>query len=134
MQARSRILLITGIVLTFSNAFAVLSILRFLSVWMYLWSNWFHFLTEISAITASLIAGIAGIRNWKKPNKANTCLTLGIISFGISMISRLVGWIDPSIEIVSIPLSIVLQVTFIGVHVAYIAAAHRLVKSLGDIS
>jgi len=134
MQKRSIPLLIIGIIFVLWGAHPIWNVLAFLDRWVYL--GLYSFLPELLAATVRFAAGIAGIFNWKKPKKAKACLALGIVSLAIGIISILFGWLyDPSsIAIEWLQLIIILQVAFIGSHMAYILAAYKFAKSSHDIS
>lgn len=86
------------------------------------WVPWTRLVTEVLVILfgaiANLIAGIKGIANWKKPERANTCLLWGIAAVAVNALVIFVFW------------GVAAGVGSLAIHVLYIAGVYRL-KELG---
>lgn len=67
----------------------------------------------IIASVCELVTGIVGVVNCKKPEKAGTCMTLGIILIALQAISFILGLIGGSFGIIGLILGLILPVLYV---------------------
>ncbi|MBQ7129210.1 MAG: hypothetical protein IJO19_04410, partial [Clostridia bacterium] len=51
---------------------------------------WFALIIGLIGCIAEFVAGIIGVANWKKPEKAKTCIVWGIIIIALCVVSNVV--------------------------------------------
>lgn len=128
----SKLLKVTGIIITVFGAISLLANLFSLIVALDIESSGLYFptyywtlllLSLISSILY-LLLGILGIKNWQKPEKANICIVVDIIFILLTLINNICNIIINSLSPIfyfSIIISLVLPVL-------YLVAAFQLKK------
>lgn len=57
---------------------------------------WFALILGLVGAAIELIAGILGVKNWNKPEKAQTCIICGIAVIAFTLISDIISFVSYS--------------------------------------
>ena len=98
MQKLSITWLITSIILLAQSVYMLVTFLNILRWtfgfapprWAFFPSFWFAYSAFIILTIFTLLAGIMGVFNWKKPENAHPCFLLGLITISVGLLSALI--------------------------------------------
>jgi len=74
---------------------------------------WLAAIVALVAAALDLVTGILGVKNSKKPEKAQTCFIMGIIIIAFLIVNAAISAVDGSLNIIWTAISLVLPVLYL---------------------